>query len=738
MPVRHFTPAEVHAGRRALEIPLFLTVFLAAAMFALAEGSLVFLVISWAAVVVHMVAAERNVELYAHRTVLNAGVVLVGIVLTVRFFTTDEDLLIALGHYVTLIQLCKLFERKRDRDYVQMLVMSLLLVLAAAMICQELLFALLGLIYVVSLCYTAMAFTLKRNLTAAALQQASARRPDAAAGKAWPTRAILSRLAVALPAVLATGVVIFLVSPRTLSGTAVPLRRGPAETISGFTDSVRLGRPRSIYLSDRVVMHLQMLSPEGINLGDVGKPYLRGHVYTEYVDSRWARPASRPRQLAMPTPRAILDRAVRQEVSMVPSLLPAAFAAHPAVKLTSPDASVRRLDNLEYELRTSVRLDRPVRYTAHVLAGRLGARERGYLQRVASSSRVAAELAARRLRVPERVVGLARQWCGDLLARRPAATVEQRAELDLAVARRIAGRLMDRCDYTLDLSEADAGRDGVEDFLFHLRRGHCEYFASAMTVMCQAMGVRARLATGFVPAEFDDEAMRYVVRQRDAHAWTEVYTPLTGWATVDATPAARFDLPAQSPWPRWWLGARDLWREWEFAWYANVIGYDDEARRRLASRWRGYFRGAWDAVRDAAGDVFWGLVELFARGRISPAVVWFFLGVAAVAGAVSAGLLLLRRRPGRSRRRPVPPPKPPAFLVQLLTLLRRYGVRPMPSQTPRELARQAAGQLHLPAETLEQLVALYYRIRWAGAAPGRDEIQAAEARVRRLAEMLST
>ena len=742
MPVRHFGHAEVRSGRRAMEVPLFLTVFLAAAMFALAEGSLLFLLLSWVAVVVHMVAAERHCEVYAHRMVLNLGVVLVGVALTIRFLTSDQDLLIALGHYVTLIQLCKLFERKRDRDYIQMLVMSLLLVLAATMICQEMLFALLGLVYLACLCYTATVFTMKRTVWAAA------RREEAAAGdapsprsteKAWPTRAVLSRLGVAVLAILATGVVVFLVSPRAVGGPGAPLRRVRGESVSGFSDTVRLGEPRSIYLSDRVMMNVRALSPEGRNLGAVGKLYLRGRAYTEYVDSRWVHSTGPVRYLGMPAPAAFLRRAVRQEVAMVPSLLPTAFASYPAIKLTSPDANVRKRSGLEYELKASRRTERPVEYTALVLPGPYTEAELDHLARAEGRLGRRSPPPEQAPNVPRTVSDLARRWCADLLARRAEAAEEaERARLDLAIAERIGERLRQRCTYTLDLTEADATRDGVEDFLFHLRRGHCEYFASALTVMCRAVGLRARLATGFCPGEFDDEAMHYVVRQRDAHAWTEVYTPRTDWQVVDATPAARFEPPEERGLSGWWAGARDTWRQWEFTWYAHVIGYDDDARRRLASRWRGHVLAVWQAVRAAAREVYWGLVDLFARGRVSLAVVWFFVGVALVAGTIAAGLLLPRRRWRRRARRKLHAPRPPAFLVQLLALLRRHGVGDEPGCTPRELAERAAAQLPLPAETLEELIALYYGLRWGAQAPDRDTLRAAEGQVRRLAELLST
>ena len=66
---------------------------------------------------------------------------------------------------------------------------------------------------------------------------------------------------------------------------------------------------------------------------------------------------------------------------MVPDLLPVAFATHPAVKVISPDATVRRQDALEYELDAPPRVERPVRYTAWVLSDRMTRQAQAYLQR---------------------------------------------------------------------------------------------------------------------------------------------------------------------------------------------------------------------------------------------------------------------------------------------------------------------------------------------------------------------
>lgn len=89
--------------------------------------------------------------------------------------------------------------------------------------------------------------------------------------------------------------------------------------------------------------------------------------------------------------------------------------------------------------------------------------------------------------------------------------------------------------YTLEIEPPPSDGDGVDYFLFALKKGYCDYFASAMTVMLRAVGVPARLAVGHAPGEkTGDDA--YLVRDSDSHAWSEVYFPLYGWIPFEATP----------------------------------------------------------------------------------------------------------------------------------------------------------------------------------------------------------
>lgn len=78
--------------------------------------------------------------------------------------------------------------------------------------------------------------------------------------------------------------------------------------------------------------------------------------------------------------------------------------------------------------------------------------------------------------------------------------------------------------------------DGVDYFLFETKLGYSDYFASSMTVMLRAAGVPSRMAAGYAPGEYDEEARRRVIRDYDSHGWVQVYFPQYGWIDFEPTP----------------------------------------------------------------------------------------------------------------------------------------------------------------------------------------------------------
>jgi transglutaminase-like putative cysteine protease len=105
--------------------------------------------------------------------------------------------------------------------------------------------------------------------------------------------------------------------------------------------------------------------------------------------------------------------------------------------------------------------------------------------------------------------------------------------------------------YSITAPLAPKGVDVVDDFLFRSRLGWCEQVASSLVVMARSVGIPARLATGFVPGSRDSLTGQFIVRERDAHAWTEIYFPGVGWQQFD--PTASVPLAGDAPRGGSWL-----------------------------------------------------------------------------------------------------------------------------------------------------------------------------------------
>lgn len=93
--------------------------------------------------------------------------------------------------------------------------------------------------------------------------------------------------------------------------------------------------------------------------------------------------------------------------------------------------------------------------------------------------------------------------------------------------------------YTLD--PPPLGRDSVDEFLFDSKRGYCEHYASAFVVLMRALDIPARVVTGYQGGEINPVDGYLEVRQRDAHAWAEVWLTGEGWMRVDPTAAVAPD-----------------------------------------------------------------------------------------------------------------------------------------------------------------------------------------------------
>jgi hypothetical protein len=146
-------------------------------------------------------------------------------------------------------------------------------------------------------------------------------------------------------------------------------------------------------------------------------------------------------------------------------------------------------------------------------------------------------------------------------------------------AKAIESYLQHEYAYSFDMKAT--GPEPVADFLFNVKSGHCEYFASAMVLLLRTHGIAARIVNGFLPGEYNDAAGAYTVRQQDAHSWVEVYFPETrAWVTFDPTPPAGRTEPVRTGFA---AQLQKYGEAIELLWFQYVVGYDKQEQHSLAT-----------------------------------------------------------------------------------------------------------------------------------------------------------
>jgi transglutaminase-like putative cysteine protease len=137
-------------------------------------------------------------------------------------------------------------------------------------------------------------------------------------------------------------------------------------------------------------------------------------------------------------------------------------------------------------------------------------------------------------------------------------------------------------------------RHTVDEFLFETRQGFCEHYASAFTVMMRMAGIPARVVTGYQGGWYNDIGSYLLVRQSDAHAWSEVWLEHTGWTRIDPTAAvspARVEQGAMDSLGQrrhifdfeWFRNVRNSFDLFQRVWNNWVVGFSSESQSRLFS-----------------------------------------------------------------------------------------------------------------------------------------------------------
>jgi transglutaminase-like putative cysteine protease/Ca2+/Na+ antiporter len=671
--------------------------------------------------------------------------------------------ILLIGQFLVLLQLVKLFEQRANRDYAQLLVLSLLLVVAAAISTASLLFAMVMIIYLFISLYCCLLFHLKVETDKARLAQTlPAEKLNAATlrqDQRYLSRSMRRLTALVACVSLACSVFLFLFFPRGAgAGMLGQFQLRPPEVLTGFSDEAQFNQVAKITQNNTPVGTVRVEHND--QLVTTGMLRLRGNTFDVYVHNprtsewHWSR-SGQPEGLRRRDAEAVVDQPLaggdvffpagirvtdhwRQTVQLDPIGSRALFAlggltrfkTNRDVKLVyhRTDETLQRTDNLnqpiEYEVESNGTLAAP---RPMALLAIIGAR-REFSKEIVDFAQAVVPAALRQQRPPA------------------AAVTEQ----DEAIARLIEEYFKANFGYTLDLAADSAlynGNDPLAVFVSQTKRGHCEFFAGAMTLACQSLGLRARMVRGFVTDEYNRYSEVFQVRQSHAHAWVEVLTPDKGWVTFD--PTSGRELPPNEQRSAW-QKVKHVFDWMEFKWANSVVAYDGGHRDNLiqqldTSMIRSAYRGQeriskigrwWDEL--VGKTEFWSVSSKLLAGLITVmsliivgAVAWFFVERERIRRrAVKIGLeglplpdqIRLARQLG--------------FYEGMMEVLHRRRVHWPRHLTPREFTQTLS---FLPTEaydTVDRLTRVYYRVRYGGARVQPAQQRRLEEVVRRLGEAL--
>ena len=651
-------------------------------------------------------------------------------VYTVLSVLTTGDFLLATSGFILFLLVAKLYLRRTCRDYLHIYVLAFLLLVAGTVLNAELTYGIFFLGFVISSMWALTLFHLRREMEDNFLLKHS---DDSSSERVQVARILNSRRIVGRRFFLGTSLVsitifisaalLFLTIPRIGFGLFFSKSR-TGVTLSGFSDGVRLGGHGVIKNDSTIVMRVKVDEKyEGRRA-----PYIhwRGVAFDEYRGGQWRRSARAPLtqqqveileggnrhfieygsgRLNRQQRRDVLQRSTRQEIYLEPLGNDVMFGAAMPVAF-------------EFDQRWK---DRPRRARNDEIRHphSAGMKYVVYSELETPPSR---ELRALPRRIPKGY-GVYTQLPDEISER----TSELSREItagetnDYDRARAIESWLQNELEYTLQLEE-HGDREAIDFFLFTRKRGHCEYFSSAMTVMLRTLGVPARNVNGFLGGEWNEYDDYIAVRAGDAHSWVEVYFDGHGWVTFDPTPSATVDVlgrGSESAWARLKRIADTL----RFKWFKWVIEYD-------LGRQIGLFRRVGRSIKKTAKGLF-----SFGDGGTR---AWLKSNKRVLIGGGLALTLLVvfvgwyrRRRTGskptkraRSRMRRASPIVRAYFSAE--KRYRKLGHVRHAATTPREHASHLVESKAPGADAFVRLAEAYYRAVWGGALESADAQTALE------------
>jgi transglutaminase-like putative cysteine protease len=508
---------------------------------------LLFLAAAGAALVLRALALAGLARLPESPRWPNIATILYLLYYPADYLWISQDFLKATLHLVFFVFVIKILTARTPRDFLLLKLVAFLGLLAASIVSASL-------TYLVFLCLF-LAAAIAALASEEILRAQAGRRLVTPGAARLPAR--LARLtAVSTLTVLALTAALFFFLPRTARAAFEHLLK-PSYRNSGFASEVLLGQVGEIRRQTATVFHARFL--------DRRLPALkwRATALGEFDGWRWYSTQAREGRALRPADGLVklLDdeqlrlpgRRFTYEVLLHNTNSDWLFLAGRPEYLRVSTPLVLESDATGY--RVPLAGGEGFRYVVHAtlpetpVQAALKPEERNFYLRLPV--------------VDPRVIDLARR-------------ITAGARSDAERAARIEAWLLANYRYSLQPLDREVD-DPLAYFLFEGKKGHCEYFASAMAVLLRAVWVPSRVAVGYREGSFNSLTGWHVVRASDAHSWVEAWIDGRGWTEFDPTPPDP-EQQAASLWDRLSLWSDALgvfWQEW-------VLGYDLDRQLSLA------------------------------------------------------------------------------------------------------------------------------------------------------------
>lgn len=653
-------------------------------------------------------------------------------------------MVLALSHFMILICITKWLQPRSHRDDAMMLILLLLLLVVGGIVGGNLLFPLVLAVYAMAGCRRFITHHLEGEVARSDLRNArvlGTHQPNETTPQPDSHAQGVSSLSIAA-ATLGLGIVIFVAMPRVGAGmfgqVSQPVAAG---ALSGFGRSIEFTSVGTITESDKPVMRLVVTDEYGAPIAGNTPLHLRGEVLDLYACRSpktnrgwgWRRSGVAEHGAAMyeltfsgdTVPAATLFHKdislpdgpmLIQEYRLEPTDDISLFACYPPIEIISPSLKTVRKWEGSQTLQTFRPLRRPLEYTIRspavpATAAKALAIERGTADVPAP---IVPEIPDKQRTEVLRLIDEQTRGIGSL----------DRPDNRLAFARTLESFLQSgRFTYTLQPPPPPETGDPVSSFLLVSRKGHCEYFASALALMCQLRGVPARVVKGYLASEYNPHGGFYMVRSKHAHAWVEVFVPGLDWVTLDPTPLSTRQSGGLTG-----LGIRiRAYLDYlQFQWADGVLAFNSETRTRMLEQFTQWLRRPARDKRTLIGGLAAFVRELFGWRLELPwherMVYWVFtilvilLVLLLTYVVVSLGRRLRAlakrytkawhaRRAGRSRE--------VEFYHRFCRFVADLGLTRKPDQTPAEFAAELAG-CHAILQEAPALVRSYYDVAFGG------------------------